>query len=132
MVPAMLWELIALGVAVVAALLAAAALLVAHRHPFRQAVRRQNEALEDMARGIERWKGSYDEELEKAKKRYREAARVYRELVDAQPIGDEGGPGDEEAPDVHGRDAEGGDRRGVPGLPPALVAAGIWPGGRAG
>lgn len=128
----MLIELIALGIAVTAALLAVAALWTAHRHPFRGSVRKQNEALEDMARGIERWKGAYDEELEKAKKRYREAARIYREIVDAQPSSDEGPESDEEGQDVRGLDGTGGQAGGVRSLPPSVVAAGIWQGGRTG
>lgn len=124
--------MIALGVAITAALLAVVALLTAYRHPFRAAVRRQNEAIEDLSRGIERWKSEYDEELEKAKKRYRESARIYRDIVDAQHSGDEEGEPEEQNENVPADDGRGGAQGGMRRVPPSVVAAGIWQGGRTG
>lgn len=140
----MVLELSSLGIAVAALLLAGWGAWVAYRSSAAKVSRRLNREAEELRELLEanekrekRWREEIEHELGKAVGQYRKASAAYSrsaELFDtalaAAGEGEDGPGGEEES--VHELDARRGEERGVQRLPPSLVAAGIWQGGRTG
>lgn len=129
-------ELLAVTLASVALVGSSIALWAASKNPSRRWKRGIDETIQDLEERQKRWMGDYDEELENAKKRYREAGRIYREVADAiaAPRGEELEEGTDggEARDVPSDDARRSQPRRVQAVPADVVASGFLGVGRSG
>lgn len=127
----MLLQILAVAVSWFALGLAAWALVVAHRHPFRKWTRGVGEEIEAQNLRIERLREDWQRERERIVKTYRANARAVTRLEDLAREGDEGAEESEDR-DVSDEHGNASPRGGLRPVSPDMVLSGIWGGGRTG